>query len=266
MLLRNVFGKFLKDNGRGLIGWTVGLAAVTLLYTSFYPSMRDSGEAMQEYMRSLPSGLMEAMGWTDFSSAEGYLGATVFSLLGPVLTLVAAVMVGARAIAGDEEDGGLDLVLAHPVGRVRVLLERFAGLAVFIGVLGITVFAVLLLLRSPLDLGIGVLELFAASTSLTLVAFAYGTLALAVGAATGRRAIAAMAAAVMAVVGYLGNTFALQVEELEWLRLLSPFYYAFDHEPLVNGFDLGYLLVLLAIPAALIAIAASVFTRRDVAV
>ncbi|WP_236700262.1 hypothetical protein [Allosalinactinospora lopnorensis] len=92
MLLRNVFGKYLHDNLRALVGWVVAVAAVTLLYSGFWPSMADSAEAMDEFMQAYPQGLVEAMGWQDMTSAEGYLNSTVLALLTPVLMIVAAII------------------------------------------------------------------------------------------------------------------------------------------------------------------------------
>jgi len=39
-VLANVFTKTLRDGRRSLLGWTLALAAVALMYASFYPSMR----------------------------------------------------------------------------------------------------------------------------------------------------------------------------------------------------------------------------------
>ncbi|MBB4933558.1 ABC-2 type transport system permease protein [Lipingzhangella halophila] len=266
MLLRNVFGKYLRDNLRALVGWMVAVAAVTLLYSSFWPSMADSAGAMEEFMDTMPSGLGEAMGWQDMTSAEGYLNATVFALLMPILMIVAAIIIGTRAIAGDEEDGSLELVLAHPVSRVQVLVQRFAGVVVFVAALGLAAFLTLAVFAPVLDIDIGVGYLFAATSMTALAALCYGSLALAVGAITGRRGTALAAGALFAVIGYLGNTFAMQVEELEWLRFLSAFYYALDPDPLANGFDAGFTAILLIVPVALLAVAAGTFTRRDVSV
>ncbi|MDA8370805.1 MAG: ABC transporter permease subunit [Nocardiopsaceae bacterium] len=265
MLLGSVFGKFLRDHLRALVGWMIAVTAVTALYSGFWPSIRDTGDLMDAYIDAMPQ-LTDALGWTDLASPEGYLNATVFGLLTPILMTVAAISLGARAIAGDEEDGGLELVLAHPVSRTRVVLQRFAALAVFVALLGAALFAVLLLLGPILELGVAVERLAAASAAVTLIAFAYGTAALTVGAVTGRRSFAIAAAALLAVVGYLGNSFALQVEELEWLRFLSAFYYGLDPDPLTNGVDAGYTLVLVAVAAVLPVIAVAVFQRRDIMV
>ncbi len=263
---RSVFGRFLRDHLRALVGWGVGVAAVTALYSAFWPSMRDSSGAMDAYLESLPQGLLETMGWNSLSTAEGYLGATVFGLLVPALLVIAAAVLGARAIAGDEEDGGLELLLAHPVSRTGVLVQRFAALTVFVAVLGAVVFGTLLLLGPAIDIGLPADRPLAASTAVALIGLVHGAAALAVGAATGRRALALGAAAVLAVVGYLGHTLARQVEELEWLRFASAFHYALEPDPLANGFDPAPTAVLLAVPVVLVALGAAAFNRRDVGV
>ncbi|TQN30705.1 ABC-2 type transport system permease protein [Haloactinospora alba] len=263
---RDVFGKFLRDHLRALVGWFVAVVAVTALYSSFWPAMEESAEAMDAYMEAMPQGVMEAMGWSDMTSPEGYLNATVFGILTPVLMVIAAIMVGTRAIAGEEEEGGLELLLAHPVSRGRVVLQRFAALVAFLVVLGAGLVATLLLLSPPTGIDIAAGRVVAAGTAVTLLALAYGSVALAIGAATGRRAAALAGAALLAAVGYLGNTFALQVEELEWLRFLSPFYYAQDPDPLNNGLDAGFTGVLVAVAVVLAGLALAAFSRRDVLV
>ncbi|GAA3745493.1 ABC transporter permease subunit [Salinactinospora qingdaonensis] len=268
-MLRNVFAKFLRDHLRALLGWSVGVVLVTAMYSSFYPTMTgDSTMAAlaEAEMRGMGDTMTQALNMTDLTSPEGYLNATVFSLLVPILLVIAAITVGTRAIAGDEEEGGLELLLAHPVSRTRLVVERFLGLVVFVSVLGALVYATLLTIGPGLDLDVDRLNLLAACVVVTLLALSYGSVALAVGAVTGRRATALAVAALLAVVGFLGNTFALQVEELEWLRFASAFYYALDSDPLATGFHAGFIAVLIAVPVVLLSLAVSTFTRRDVGV
>lgn len=266
---RSVFGKFLRDNLRALIGWSAGIVLVTALYSSFYPAMSGSSATAaltDAKLSGMSDSMLQALKMTDLSSPEGYLNATVFSLLVPILMVIAALIIGTRAIAGDEEEGGLELILTYPVSRLRLLVERFAAMAVFLVVPGVLVFATLLVLGPVLDMEIDPVRLAAASAAVVLVALCYGSVAMAAGALTGRRSTALAVGALSAVLGYLGNTFALQAEELEWLRFGSAFYYALDPDPLNNGFDPASTAVLLTVPVVLIAMAAGVFTRRDVAV
>lgn len=90
-----------------------------------------------------------------------------------------------------------------------------------------------------------------------------GAIAVAVGAGTGRRALAGGVAAGVGVVGWLINGFAPLVGALDWLKYLSPFYYYAGHDPLSRGVDPVDLLVLGAGAVALTALGLLAFERRD---
>jgi ABC-2 type transport system permease protein len=262
-VLRNVLTKTLWDQRRLLLAWAAGLALVTAVYSSVYPSIRDSGAAT---VANYPEALKDALNLQDVASSAGYLGSAVFGLLLPLLLVLFAVMAGARAIAGDEEAGTLDLVLAHPVSRSQLVLQRFGALAAAVGLLGVAVLLALLAVSGPAELDIGMGRLAAAVVQLMLLGITFGALAVGVGAMTGRRALVIGVSAVAAVLAYLGDTFAPQVDGLGWLRQVSPFWYYSGGEPLRNGLQAGDCAVLVVASAALVAVGAVLFNRRDVAV
>jgi ABC-2 type transport system permease protein len=99
-----------------------------------------------------------------------------------------------------------------------------------------------------------------------LLALLFGSLALFVGALTGRRALAAGVVVVVAVASYFANTLGPSVDWLAWTRDLSPFRYYSGGAPLRNGLPLGDAMVLAVASAVLIGLAAAVFRRRDIAV
>ena len=125
-MLRNVFSKTLWDQRRQLLSWAIGITAVGVGYAAFYPAI--NSPAYVDMLESFPPGVLDAMGFADIGSPAGYLGSTTFGLLGPTLVIVMAAALGGSAIAGDEESGRLDLTLAHPVGRIAVVVQRFAAL------------------------------------------------------------------------------------------------------------------------------------------
>ena len=96
-----------------------------------------------------------------------------------------------------------------------------------------------------------------------LLALAHGALALAIGAATGKRTTAVGVAAAVAVAGYFLNGLGQVVDALAPWRVLSPFDWA--GEPLRNGLDAGAIVLAVAIVAAACA-AVPLFNRRDIAV
>ena len=65
----------------------------------------------------------------DLASPAGYLNTEFFAFMGPLLVLVYAIGGGAAALAGEEDRRTLDLLLANPVSRARVVVEKFAAQA-----------------------------------------------------------------------------------------------------------------------------------------
>jgi ABC-2 type transport system permease protein len=106
----------------------------------------------------------------------------------------------------------------------------------------------------------------AAALHLAALGMLFGALALAIGAATGSKAIAIGVVATVAVVSYFGNTLAAQVDAIAWLRDVSPFRYYSGGRPLVNGLQGPDVLVLIGVAVLLVLAGALRFSRRDVAV
>lgn len=264
-MLRSVFGKSLWDQRRGILTWTLAIPAVGVLYAAFWPLM-DNPE-MAAVLEAYPPELLEALGFTDITSPAGYLGATTFGLLGPILALIFGATLGGRAIAGDEEAGRLDVLLAHPVERWQVLLQRFAAVVVAITLPMIVLLVALLIASGPAQFdSIGPARLAAATTHLGVLGLFFGSLALAAGALTGSRGPAWGAVALVGVLGYIANTLGPSIEAISWSQSFSPFYYYSVGKPLGNGVQVDDLLVLLAGVGVLVAAALIGFRRRDIAV
>jgi ABC-2 type transport system permease protein len=264
-MLRNVFFKTLWELRRALLGWTIGLTAVGVMYAGFYPAI-----ATPEYidmMESFAPEMMEALGFTDIATPAGYLGSATFGIIGPVLMIIFGTWFGTKAIAGDEDAGKLDVLLAHPIPRWRIAVERFAALIVGALVMSGVLFVALFAVSGPAQFGeIGALNLLAACLHLAVLGIFFGGLALAIGAALASRGIAVVVVAVVGVVGYFGNTMANQIEAIAPLRDISPFHLYSGGRPLVNGLQGVDLLVLLVVAIAFVAVGTAMFNRRDVAV
>jgi ABC-2 type transport system permease protein len=264
-MLRSVFGKTLWDQRRSLLAWLVGITAIGVFYAAFYPVINNA--EMRAAIEAYPEGFLDAIGFTDVTSPAGYLGSTTFGLLGPALMIVFAAAIGGSAIAGDEESGRLDLLLAHPVSRWSVVVQRFAAIVVAMAAVGLVLALGLVVISGPADLGsIGTASLFAASIQLALFGTLFGALALGVGAATGRRSAVYATVAIVGVAGFFGNNLGPSIEGLGWLADVSPFGIYLGGEPLKNGLQIVDSAALAVVSLVLVAAGGFVFNRRDVAV
>ncbi|WP_063795904.1 ABC transporter permease subunit [Streptacidiphilus griseoplanus] len=260
-LPRSVWSQALRDGRRTLIGWSVGTALVGAMYSSFYPQI---GGSMGDLTRSLPDGLKQAFNMEDLGSAAGYLGSTPFGVVIPLLALFHGAATGARAIAGDEESGRLDLLLAHPVGRVRLVLQRYAALVTGSGTIALAVLLMMLAIREPADLGtVSPAEFTAQCLGLALLSAFFGALAVCIGCFAGRRGLVFGTTAAVGVVSYALNSFGPQIG-LGWTRHLSAFHYYLGGEPLKHGFQWADDGTMAAACLVLVGLGAWAFRRRDI--
>jgi len=256
--------RHLADTWRGLIGWGLGLAGVVGMYLPLYSTIGGNPEFLV-IIESLPPELVAALSYDQITTGAGYTQGTVHGLIGFVLVTIAAVAWGSSIIAGDEERGTLEIVLAHGVGRTQLVLERFAAIALKLIALSVLLGLMVLALNEPAALDLSREGIVAGSTALLgigLLTAAIGTMA---GAIIGRRSIATGAAAGVAVLGYALNALGNQNPDLEWMHAFSPYFWAYGAAPLAEGFDPLMGLLYLASTVAL-AIAVLAFRRRDVAV
>jgi len=266
-MLRTTFRRTIRDQRRALVWWAIGLFAAGATYAPFYPSIKENAETLQQYMESMPEFLSDAFlgASRDFTSPAGYLNTELFNFFAPILLLLYAIGAGARAIAGEEERQTLDVLLATPTTRRRVVLEKFGAMAVGAALLCVVLWVSIPLTGPPFELTPSLWDLAAACLMSFLLAMAFGGVALAVGCATGRRGLAIGVTAGFAAAAYLVDLLTPAIESIDWLQYLSPLHYYLDAEPMMNGLGVGGSLVLAAIAVVGLAYALVAFERRDLA-
>jgi ABC-2 type transport system permease protein len=259
-----VFAWTVRQNRRALMLWSVAIAAVSAMYASFYPMME--GPEMETLIEGMPEGLVAALGYDRIGTAAGYLESTVYALLGVILMMVFAITYGARVLAGVEEDGSLELEITSGVSRRRVLMERYASLAVHLVSMALAVTVAIALVALGIEMDIGLGGLLAGGLGMFLFALVVGSVTFTVGAATGRRGLALGLGAGFGVLAYLADAFAGMLDDGRWLEALSPFSWYLSGDPLTEGIDvLGFGgLVLLTVAA--LGVATVTFEQRDLGV
>jgi ABC-2 type transport system permease protein len=261
-----VFAKSVRDNRRGWIGWILAVTAIASMYTSFWPTIGKNPD-MVSALEAYPEALKEALHLQDLTRPESYLASSVFGLLVPLLVAFFAISAGVKAVAGDEEAGTLDLILAHPVSRISLALQRFGAIAVAVAALGTVLFLAVTALRGPAEFPeVSIGKIFAICFQLVLFGLFFAALSYAVGAWTGKRIVALGVSVAVVVLGYLGDSFLPQVDGLKWTEAISPFDWYLGGEPLRNGVQLGHATLLLGLAVLLVALGTWRFNRRDVTV
>ena len=254
-----VLAHVLRESRRSVGLWAIAVAAVASLYTASWPAV---GGSKADVVAALPPGLVTALGLGEIGTPGGYLSSTVYGILGPALLLVSAIGRAAAVLAGEEQDGTLELELTHPVSRTRVYAERLLGVWVCSAALAAALTLAVAVVGVAVGLDEPLPDLLAGSAGLLLLTLAMGTVSFAVGAATGRRATALGVAAGIAVLAYAANALGA-LSGSGWLADVSPWSWYLGGRPLSTGFD-GLGLLRLAVLLAVAATAGLLrFRRRD---
>jgi ABC-2 type transport system permease protein len=253
----------LQDQRRSLAVWAAAIAAISAMYAAFFPTI-GAGD-WETMLDSMPPELTTAMGFDDIATASGYVTSTVYALLGIVLLLVYGIAQGAKLIAGEEEAGTLELEFTAPVTRTGTYLERLAalwlGLLALVAAVSLTV--IVLAVAIPLD--ISTANVVAAGALMWLAGGLFSTLALAVGATTGRKSMGLGAGAGAAVLMYVLNALG-PLTGSSWMTAVSPFDWYLGADPLATGMDWAGAALLLGCSALFAAAGYVGIRRRDLMV
>lgn len=176
-----IFRHHLRREASALIGWAIAVVALVVLQTSIYgvlarPALTSD---MAAVLHRLPPQLLQFVGGgLDVFSLPGWLGTIDLS---GWITLIVGIWVALSSVsvvASDVDHGTLEFMLALPVARGRLLLERSLSLlmqlvAIYLAIFVAVLVAVGLMGRSVSDLrlaeALGALLLDQAALAGTLV-------------------------------------------------------------------------------------------------
>jgi ABC-2 type transport system permease protein len=261
--MRSIFGRELGAHRRAILGWVIGLVALVAFTLVFYPSIRDNPE-FDAIMERMPDSLRAIVGEKSITSPEGYLEAQLFLYLIPLLFGIWTIGRGADAVAGEEKRKTMDLLLANPIKRGRVIIEKFAATTSGLLIMAAAVLISLAIGAGLVSMDIGVGELAATVLGSLLVALLFGALGLMVASATGAKGLAIGVAASLMTASYFVYSLSSQAEILETISKVSPFYLYLKDSPLENGIPPVHFAILLVVTVVFVALAVFTFDRRDI--
>ena len=129
----------LADHRRPLLWWVLGLVSCAAMILAVYPSLKNQ-PGMAEIAKSYPKALLALFGMDaesfDLAQASTFLNTYLFSAIVPLIYVIFGASRGAAAVAGPEESGVLDLVLAYPVRRRSYVLQQALAVLVELVVIG----------------------------------------------------------------------------------------------------------------------------------
>jgi ABC-2 type transport system permease protein len=219
------------------------------------------GEAVISLGEGFPEAMLALFGGGDLSTPEGYYQLESFGLMAPVAVMVVTITIGARALAGEEENRTMSLLLANPIPRSRVVVEKTLTMVLYALAVGFATFAGVTVGSWIGGLGMDVGNIAATSVLAVLIGLVFGALAMLLSAATGVVRFAIFVPVGAALIFHVMNAIG-ELNDAAWADW-SPFHYYLGSDPLTNGMPWGHGALLAALVVLLLALAVPAFQRRD---
>ncbi|OGO63119.1 MAG: hypothetical protein A2030_07085 [Chloroflexi bacterium RBG_19FT_COMBO_50_10] len=262
-----VFRHSLQRYSGQILGWGIALALVGTYGVLLYDTLVKPGvqQQYQQLLSNYPPELMAFFGdISQLFTPGGFLDTLFFSYI-PIIIGIFAIMACASMLAGDEEKGVLDLVLAHPIGRGKYFFARLGAFtAATILILFLTWLGFILPLpkttmnATPLEILLPFISLFG------LLMF-LGTLTLLMSLILPSQQWAAMICGLILVTSYFLTSLSRLSEKLRPIEKFSPMHY-YQGGRALTDMDWGWLGLLFAFSILFAGLAWWLFERRDIRV
>jgi ABC-2 type transport system permease protein len=250
-----------RTQARSVLIWGLALGAYSAAMAASFTTFSGSADQLNQMMEAYPEGLLEAFGITDLGDVGNFLHSQVF-ILAPLALAFFPILAAARAIAGAEERGTIDVLLGNPIRRPYLIVGSFFATA--LSLLGILAIVGLLTWGTAalMDVDLSAGSTAAAVLNLWPVCLFFGGIAMLCSARLHRRALAIIIPAFVLFAMYLMDTLGRVSEDLEYLRPWSVFYYY--GSAIEDGIDWTNFAGVTGFALLFVALATIAFQRRDI--
>ncbi|HEX5395207.1 MAG TPA: ABC transporter permease subunit [Candidatus Saccharimonadales bacterium] len=245
--------------------WSLALVILIIFTMAFYPTIRDQADQLEKSFSQLSNTTVSLFSDTkQIFSPVGYLSSQIFYLTLPMILSVLTIGLGSSLIAKEEESGTIEMLLARPLARGRLILGKTLAALAILGIVSFWALLSLLIMAKLVSITVPLPAIIMAMLAAMAMALLFGAISFMV-TCLGRTARAASIgiAALFAVGGYIISSLSEAVSWLRWPSVISPFHYYHPAEILSGDYHLEELAGLVGVSLLLGVISWWAFRRRD---
>jgi len=250
-----------------ILGWGIALALLGVYGMLLYDTLVEpqAQQQFEQLISSYPPELMTFFGdMTQMFTPGGYLDTLFFSYI-PIIIGIFVIVSCASLLAGDEEKGLLDLVLAHPVSRVKLFFGRLGAFTISVILILFITWIGFALPLPKTSMQVSVWELFLPFLSLFALLMFFGSLSLLLSMLLPSRQWAVMTSGLILVTSYFLTSLARLSEKLRPIERYFPMHY-YQGGKALTKMDWGWFGLLLGCSILFTLLALWLFERRDIRV
>lgn len=253
----------LKFRRGAIIGWGLGLCFFPIVYIGIYPSVADqmAGFADLEFYKAMGMSLGTFEDWV----------ASILIALMPLVASIYAIINGTGTLAGEEEDGRLEMVVTLPLPRWQIVTAKAVALTlsslIIYSIVSVVSLLVFQSIESQIETNLVAMDMFRAVISAWPLVFSVAMIAMFLAAFCASRRFASMISAVILIVSYFGNTLSNSADALEPYKPFFLFTYLdATAQSVTEGQQAGDVTVLLSIGLVSFVLAIVFFQLRNLTV
>ena len=254
----------IRSRWRAILGWGFGLILYGAVYISIFPGQ------LFEQLKFLKDLSIYKLVGIQLGSFEGYMASIVLVYI-PILLVIYCIIASTSTLAGEEDNGTLELIVTMPLSRWQILTAKAIALSVvalfiiIIASIGNAFILAVIKINTPIN--VTPFGLFTALMSSLPLALGFIMIGLFLGAILPNRRLSATAMTIFFIASFFGENIAGMVKSLEPIKYFSLFnYYNTTETIFTDGAQLSDTIILLGVAAVFYVLALICFKRRNITV
>ncbi len=246
--------------------WIVGILLLVFVTLIFYPTIHSQQAQLDKSLAGLSDQTVALFSDTrDLFSPVGYLSGQIFYLLMPLILGVLAIGLGASLVGREEKDATIELLLARPVSRTKLIASKGISGILIVAIVGLSAGIFTATMAKAVGLSVAFWNILLTSVAATLLAISFGAISFMVTMlGRGAKAASVGVAAVMGLGGYLVSSLSANVSWLHGPSKIFAFSYYKPGEILTGRYNWLNALFMLGVIILCAAVSWVAFRRRDI--
>lgn len=253
----------LRLRRNAILLWALGLCFFPIVYLGVYPQVAEEMQNLADLA------IYQAMG-VSLGSLEDWIG-SVLILFVPLVLSIYAIVNATGTLAGEEEDGRLEMIVTLPLPRWQIVAAKALALSIatflILLIVSLVTGGVFMMIEGQVETDLTALDLIRAVIATWPFVFAIGMISLFLAAFTPHRRIASAVGIAILLVSYLGNNLSNTVSSVETVQPLFLFNYLdYTGAAVTDGQPAGGIITLALIGLISFGLAVFFFQKRKLTV
>ena len=265
-MLNTTFHIYLISRWKSIAVWSICMIALALVFTAIYDSFKGEFTDMLDNAPKLMEAMLGPFPTDSIISPEIWLGIELYGLLFPIIFAAIAISAGASAVGLEEDSGTIELVLASPISRERIILEKSLAILAQLAIISACLWLGIAMGSFLFPFDVSLSNVLSATITGCIFGLTISYVTLAIQALNGKKGFALAIGSCFVGISYIFYVLSGLSANLDSLKYVSIFSYYDGPGVLVNGLNATSLIVMVGLSAVCFIAALYAFNRRDIGV